>query len=1528
MKRTTTATWFAHVLLAELQQADIRRTGTTQGRETVTMTTADALACIAALKDDDLTDNELEEKARQWGLGAFHQRLLARYTRQEQASEVDPLDTKEQPWTVEQVVTATFPERPIEEASVDDQNRARKKADRQTNRELFSQAREVLLCSTQKEKRDALIKEVSNAEEMPENNSKEIDAKDQKRRELTNQAKALARDMELTGLAFSGGGIRSATFNLGILQGLADVGLLKRFDYLSTVSGGGYIGSWLTSWIKREGRLETVEMQLRGKRTDQAKGREKSTEPVKEEPEPIFHLRSYSNYLAPRIGISSPDGWILLALYFRNLLLNQLVILPVLFALVVLPRFGLLFLDWDGMYRAPDPPPWWASLPWWLTAFCALTSILICLYGIQQAEANFATTDAATAADPQISVSSRLAHLKWVVLLPMVVGSFLFSWLVWNAMHYGEDFQDWMIENQPSIWLYGTGGVDQREVQGQLILLSSLVFGAALAALLGMVRLVFELSSPKLRTNLQGMPRWNLRSLALAVYWRPWKQIGLRAISATIAGGVVGMLLGSLFEGTYLIDESRHLLVGGEDQTTLDSQAFELALYLTLGTPTVLLLFVLYVILYVGFMSRWLHEEEREWWGSLNGWIMSNAALWAGYCGLALFGAPLLLWFGPLARTTISASWAFTTIAGVLAGSSPRTGSAKRNRLVEWLALAAPYVFVGGLAIGVSWLVSQILDYRPDEKVVARMVGNKQIPAAPLTAVTKTDSDKTGKETVHKTEYTLEPDPAKIASFRYWSGLLNGKPVIAGPGDLRGKEERRNGVVLLKLLLWVGCFLALSALASWRIGVNTFSLHSLYGNRLVRCYLGATRIKSEVQTDALHGAPSNSGRPPRRPNPVTGFDRRDDFPLCHLRLSPAQVPLSPQAQARPYRGPYHLVNTALNLVQGDELAWQERKAEAFVMSPLYCGSEGTGYRDTEKFAGKISLGTAVTVSGAAASPNMGFHSSPAVTALLTMFNVRLGGWFGNPNDEPKVVTAAWENAEPRFSLVHLFNELFGRTNRRSRYVYLSDGGHFENLGAYELVRRHVQLVVICDAGADAGFELEDLGNLIRKCRTDLGVPIELDVTPLKPDSEGLSKWHCAVGRIRYDHVDPSAVPGTLIYLKLTLTGNEPSDLVSYATRCPPFPHHSTLDQFFNESQFESYRALGHHVALEVFSDAMRDTILDPSISSGPDDMSDLAHRQIGRRLTANLQRRWFPPPPELQEGYLESVEWSEKLHEDLASEPSLGQLSKSLYPELSSALDVPSSQQTRIRAELHTLARILQALENALISVQLEGFHAHPLNRGRLNVFRRWMNSEAMRRHWPILRGEFSQDFVRFCESELHMDPGQPQIYSFVNPHELMAEPTWRPLQREFNAEWPSELSLDEIAAAAQNRWLLANVPHNDPNPGPWSSQRYPCGFASLRQTATATTTAPATYELLFWVRGPYRTLGIGRRCLNELLPDILRLPQMAIGSTLRVRLPGGAWVGTSERLQRDLWVAFFFQYGFRKRPQPASADIILELTV
>ena len=134
----------------------------------------------------------------------------------------------------------------------------------------------------------------------------------------------------LAAICLSGGGIRSATFGLGVLQGLAHNKLLDKIAYISTVSGGGYIGSWLSAWIHREETgLTGVAEKLPG---------EHPTSVMKPEAEPITHLRAYSNYLTPKLGLMSADTWTLVTIVIRNLLLNWLVLIPLLIAVLALPR--------------------------------------------------------------------------------------------------------------------------------------------------------------------------------------------------------------------------------------------------------------------------------------------------------------------------------------------------------------------------------------------------------------------------------------------------------------------------------------------------------------------------------------------------------------------------------------------------------------------------------------------------------------------------------------------------------------------------------------------------------------------------------------------------------------------------------------------------------------------------------------------------------------------------------------------------------------------------------------------------------------------------------------------------------------------------------------------------------------------------------------------------------------------------------------------------------------------------------------
>jgi patatin-like phospholipase len=348
---------------------------------------------------------------------------------------------------------------------------------------------------------------------------------------------------------------------------------------------------------------------------------------------------------------------------------------------------------------------------------------------------------------------------------------------------------------------------------------------------------------------------------------------------------------------------------------------------------------------------------------------------------------------------------------------------------------------------------------------------------------------------------------------------------------------------------------ALCLTASWFINVNKFSLHAMYRQRLIRAYLGA----------------SNSFR---RPHPFTGFDENDNISMCTLTANK----------------PMHVVNMALNLVHGQNLRWQERKAASFTSTRLHTGGLCVDYRPSAFYGGRyspsktpISLGTAITISGAAASPNMGYHSSPLLMLVMTLFNARLGWWLGNPRCNRRI----WTSPSPVWGIRPFLDEAFGLTTDTNSWIYLSDGGHFENLAIYEMVLRRCHCIVVSDAGCDPDYTYEDLANAVRKIRIDFGIPIDFDdpTMPMSADKLPTARHngkHCAVARVRYSAVDgPDAPDGVLIYIKPSLNGNEPADVQHYAAADPLFPHQPTSDQFFDESQFESYRRLGLHVVEEM-----------------------------------------------------------------------------------------------------------------------------------------------------------------------------------------------------------------------------------------------------------------------------------------------------------------------------------------------------------
>src|SRR5215475_1353078 len=825
-------------------------------------------------------------------------------------------------------------------------------------------------------------------------------------------------------LCISGGGIRSATFGLGILQGLARCGLLDRFHYLSSVSGGGYIGSWLSAWIHRVG-LTSVTTQL-----------SRQSERTRPNPEPIEiqNLRSYSNYLSPRLGMFSADSWTLVGSYLRNLLLNWCVIIPLLAAFLALPwMFSSIVMM--------DPPPRTDAIFW-------IGTVLVVI-GVAYMGLNLPCG----------------RNLRWnqkrfllFCLLPLFFASVLMTiyWAWFN--YYGRSLIAWPLFGfgQPQTWV------------------PFLYLGIALHIV-----------------------SW-LTSLLTAHGFRT-----LEFLAVVVSGAIGGVVL----------------WLGAEE--LFPHPVMQMELYICVAVPGFMALFFAAIMVFAGISSRWTDDSDREWWGRATGWLLAVALGWLLISGLVVFGPLSLKW-----------TWSFITTGGlaalltVLGGRSPLVAATQKER-----ATASPL----GLILSKA-------------STIAAMV----FAAVLLILITEATTS-----VMKKVIEAYHIQLSYYATLDSKSGLL-GRPeeylnvIFYTPWEL---------VVPLAALLFLG-----GVVMARLINANKFSLHGMYRERLIRAYLGA----------------SNSNR---KENPFTGFDENDNIKMRDLWL-----------QEKFHGKLMPVVNIALNLVSGEKLGWQERKAQSFTISPLHCGSSAMhpGYRSTAGADGTvyggqqgISLGSAITISGAAASPNMGYHSSPFVTFILTLLNVRLGAWLGNPG---QAGDHTFQLGYPESSVQPIIDEALGLTNDKSEYVYLSDGGHFENLGLYEMVLRRCHLIVVSDAGQDPECSFADLGEAVRKIRVGFGIPIDFDQMSIYPrsqiDSANGRGRNCAIGRIRYSAVDGSTAPdGIIVYIKPACYGDEPRDIYEYFKRSETFPHESTVDQFFSESQFESYRMLGAYTMEKLCADS-------------------------------------------------------------------------------------------------------------------------------------------------------------------------------------------------------------------------------------------------------------------------------------------------------------------------------------------------------
>jgi hypothetical protein len=361
-----------------------------------------------------------------------------------------------------------------------------------------------------------------------------------------------------------------------------------------------------------------------------------------------------------------------------------------------------------------------------------------------------------------------------------------------------------------------------------------------------------------------------------------------------------------------------------------------------------------------------------------------------------------------------------------------------------------------------------------------------------------------------------------------------------------------GSAALFLVLVFLGLALGIWVL-SLILDVNSFAFHGFYRDRIARAYL----VRRE--NDALRSA--------------------EELRLGEICLEGSGAP-------------YHLINVALNLQASGDRSLRERASDFFLFSRLFTGGERTGYcrtEDLERVAPRLRLAGAMAVSGAAVTPNMGAYSSGALAPLMALLNVRLGLWVPHP----RMVRRSADYGFVRRLLLRtlrlhpgpgrLMREIRSGIDDSGALVYLSDGGHLENTGAFELLRRRCRLIVVGDAEADPRHNFSGLASLMRYARLDLGVEIDVDLAPLRLEADGVCERHAVVGRIHYPATAAQeASQGLLIYIKSSVTGDEDEVVTEYRARCQAFPHESTADQFFGESQFEAYRDLGDHAARSLF----------------------------------------------------------------------------------------------------------------------------------------------------------------------------------------------------------------------------------------------------------------------------------------------------------------------------------------------------------
>lgn len=892
------------------------------------------------------------------------------------------------------------------------------------------------------------------------------------------------------GVAFSGGGIRSSIFCLGVMQKLAGSGIFKHVDYLSTVSGGGYIGSALAWWLSgNTSREQTKPADEFDTAENLPWGTADPNDVNQNKNQILTHLRKNGNYLIPGNGITLLSG---IGIVLRAVLLNLLVWIPIISAIFIIMH--------------------WASS---------------CLPAVNRITA-FGSA-------PQFT-----AIFKGFILAAVGVGfiylalSIQFSLLSWSRRSKPNPFEQLGIKQFSDLSAQKPGRWSAVAAFLVWLLIAMVIIssGSLISSSVGV--------PPKL---LQGVP--GLGGYLEFLDRNMGKGILVLTFAAMVSlafsiGGNPSRSKGAVFLTLVLLllGWITYRMTGGLPQVEdLSIQASHWVLPLVL-----IILSATLVNYHLGRVFRWLSR------------VPSVSSRYSGRRSFEKWAALLLIFLGvslavgtlPLVHFYIyqkvgDEGGGITGLFGVLAGvlsafwgvyqSGGKGGGGRYTDVILKFGAAALLFGLAILSFDVAGRVSVAAGFVQSS---ADYIAENGKPTQP------------SKEQAASSVEVKIPEPAP--------------PMFSEP------EFKK----IVQVVFW--SWFAIAVITGAFTNLNYISLGRFYRDRLVEAFMPDHETTEEEQPGAAGLA-----------------DR--------LKLSEVWENRC---------GPYPLINTNIVLANAKLLKHRLRGGASFILSPLMCGSDATGWLRTSLFDGnEMTLGTAMATSGAAANPRTGIGGkgitrSKTVSLVMNLLNFRLGYWVNNPKERESYLGKYIGNIRPNHFLPSgYYAATGGGYAEGSTFSELSDGGHFENLGLYELVRRRCRLIIICDGGQDNSASYSDFVTAIRRIEADFGAKITLNkeagpdrmIAKAREDvypSNALyaDKGYFVAKVVYAEKPDDTrwAKDGVIIYMKTAMIDDLSMKAKGYKGANPDFPDQSTGDQFFDDEQFEAYRELGYSIATQAVED--------------------------------------------------------------------------------------------------------------------------------------------------------------------------------------------------------------------------------------------------------------------------------------------------------------------------------------------------------